>query len=822
MNQQPLELYDQNCLGGYSLKLLNRNYLGPLIQIHRHADDVKVDVKADAVGVVSLNSQIEVNSGNTNANTLEEFLQETEASNFGLEIFYDQSSNYNNLYNTDINTQPLIAINSNLVESEWGISINTYNKFLNITNVQQTFSAHYKIQFDNVVGVGHFFKQPNNAVYTKITNLYLDEAVGANSTTVFLNETYYSDYTTKNIPLEADSAYLITLECDIDENLLELPNIHIIENVGLVHTILYYEDINDHVRRHKTNQMLSEDIPELQNKLKKFNPNSYFNLIPGATAAFAALSFGGIITNQNIKLFRAIRDKIIPGRAPSSSQIDIIASTSGYVNLDSLVENSNDNSQATTLGEWLAHPSYTNVDGIQEVDAYIHTVYSQVEESVNASGTAFRYPRLYDKTTHTLDISSNNGVVGFNFYIPGDSIPEKILQLNTPLWAKTVIVVYKNQNDSISLQADTNALISSYSGTYILSKSSIPNLTGGVCVFSGSGEFNTTQIGIDTDIHVIGLYEDAQKLIVDSEVIDITYDPIPNNIEGTEYEDQAKWEFIGSAGGFIPHKGYIAAVILYEDDKFDQREEIHNYMNTLFGKQNYVEPAAQSLIPVIAESTFIENNYLGTGTASLGLPAGTESGDLLLIIAASDNWISTNETISAPEGYTKLTYKTDSTIDVHLLVFYKIADGTETSIELNHNFVFGNGDPYTSNVIAFALRITGNNLQNPSILWSSPSQYSSNFIEFPSTAVTSNNSLIIATAAYDGSDGDPYTISGEVPPWEEELTEYQEHIENSFAGLSLGYLSRALSEEENSTKTLRWTASSSDGWAGLLLQINTN
>lgn len=1349
MNLQPLEYFE--AIYACGLKLLHRNYAGPLLQVVRHNDGTEVLVYPDVNGSVSLDSPIELLSGNSQSGYLGEFLcvgsytadaalgSPTPSVTAGVVTMFDQSVNINNLTNTDTATQPLLCDNGSVFFTDWGLGVSfSSGRYFETDAIEQSFTLHMRMQFLNTVGSRYLFRQTDNAVYAKVTDTYLDEAVGTDSTVVFLNESYFRDYTTYDIQLPIEEAALVTLEVSISDNTLSSPTLYRIEGADLVHSLVMYSGVDEHVRRHVTNKVLAEDVSTLAEKLNRFNPQSYYNLVAGAKAMFGTFSFAGVLGQQNTRLMRIKRTVGV-----SSTYADLLVDNTGYVTLDSKVENFSDSSSATVLGEWVANPNYDNPDGILTSDALIDRLYSQINDANYAySAGAFAEPKLYDSINERLVSASLNGVVGLEFYDPNDDVPEKGLTLNEPIYAKTVVVVYANKTANYEM----NTLLSAGYGAELYSKFSgseldVAQLGEHGVTFYDQTTFNVTEEGLDEDVHVISIYEDAQKLVIDNTEYPITYDSIPDGIEGTELEDMARWEFIGasSAGGSFPHKGRVCAVIYYDDDKYDQREFIHNYMNTLFGIQNiplsgsttsevatqstlltdhpgavlalslrqinpeytgpcirvrrasdnveidvrfnslyevnqstlnvfcagtdgfvvrlydqsgnsndavqattndqmqiydsstgvYLENSvaainnaskhmdltsainatAQSVFavfnrkqlngpvvgensrvfymfagqgtytqaagvsdlhdydtfnaqtlqsshrdgtnpsdfyvngvaitrltgnlsnqqstyttigfgqsrvfngtiqeviiyasdqsanraaieselngyyniyesgvlgehldaeamyaldkmyssysgpairvrrdidnvemnvgftnegtldvdalfnhckgangfvsvwynqsgngieltqpiagwqgkiydevagvltqgdkpsvmfnsaqfmrhyldnnitgdmffsgvfskynntttvdvtnspwirynsdgtiltvspisastgltyesgrhlvtmqvkstgttfsengevsaeyaggtsvnlerfqmnadalyyggstvagttywqafalynedksldrdsieealnnhynvyavgapppanPVIASSTSLSNSYDGIGSASIDMPPEVSSGDLILVIASIDD--STNEKVlSAPVGYTELMYQGNSFTDIHLLVFYRISDGTEGSaIDINYNLQSAN------EIAAFALRITGTAPAAPSILWSSPANYSSDFLDFPSVVTTSANSLIIATSATDGSDMDPFVISGAIPPWPNEQEGYIEFIPDWFAGVSLGYLTRVVENLGDPTEEFRITGVSSDGWTGFLIQVNNS
>jgi hypothetical protein len=90
------------------------------------------------------------------------------------------------------------------------------------------------------------------------------------------------------------------------------------------------------------------------------------------------------------------------------------------------------------------------------------------------------------------------------------------------------------------------------------------------------------------------------------------------------------------------------------------------------------------------------------GSADLALPAGTEPGDLLFAVVAVA--FQFPQTYSAPTGWTTLIARTDAFIS--LMVFYRVADGTESGTA-----TFSWGNP--RNATAAILRFTTTSLGTP-------------------------------------------------------------------------------------------------------------
>jgi hypothetical protein len=196
------------------------------------------------------------------------------------------------------------------------------------------------------------------------------------------------------------------------------------------------------------------------------------------------------------------------------------------------------------------------------------------------------------------------------------------------------------------------------------------------------------------------------------------------------------------------------------------------------------------------------------------MPAGVATGDLILVVVAVDE-SSGAQSAFAPSGYTEISWKTDTFTDVGLLIYYRLADGTEGStIDVNYNTV-GARD-----FVVYAYRISGSNLAAPTQIYASAPNYFSNFIDFPDVATTSNDSLILAVAAYDGADSSPWSVTFGTPPWPSELEGYNEYFPASFGGVALGWISREVAT--GSTEVLQLTAQLTDGWEAALIQINNS
>lgn len=736
MNIQPLESYGEESFGGYGFKLLHRSYSGPLAIVIRHDDDAKAYVYPNSLGNFHPASPIEIISGASKSTQLGEFLAQpgytadptltTSTPTAGVETLYDQSLRVNHLTNEDKATHPIVCDEGAMHQTEWGYAMDFRGgRFIESSILEDSFTIHLRAQFVDLPTTKYILRA-GATFYAKITHLYLDEIVGAADTEslVFLNEFYYDDYTTNNITLEDDTGYLITTEITPDDNVLSDPPTWKMENMDFVHSFIMFEGVDNHVRRHHCNQMLSEDIPLLQQKLKRYSPTSYYNLIAGAKAVFGVVSFQGILlANDSPTILRARRD--------DNKQVDVRANTSGYISLDSPVAPKiTDGSNATTLGEWVGAPGYDNPDGITHSDAYIAKLYSQgnpLEDIDLAPAISTRAPKLYDAGTGQFSGGNAQGAVALDFYEPSDSFPSKYLELTTPIYADTVVVVYRNVSSG-----STQGLVSAMSGVGIMSKISWPDQsTHGLSVYDQT-YFSPTQIGkLDTGFHIASLHtaNTPQRLVGDTQEMSLDVDVIPNGIEGTPYEDQAKYRYVGSYSlGTYPHKGFISAVLFYDRNKYAKRQQIHDYLNVMFGIQNI--PIADPInVPVIKRYTEVKGfDNSGTSfTVNSPTPSGVKNGDLLVAVVSSTN--STTTPADTPTGWT-LKSNTLSGGNIRSAIFYRFATQSEppyTAFTMNNDDgdgeaayvihqlrVFGNSAYTTADPIDAVGTVTGQGTPNPS------------------------------------------------------------------------------------------------------------
>ena len=163
--------------------------------------------------------------------------------------------------------------------------------------------------------------------------------------------------------------------------------------------------------------------------------------------------------------------------------------------------------------------------------------------------------------------------------------------------------------------------------------------------------------------------------------------------------------------------------------------------------------------PVIADYTTAFNSTTTEGTVTLTLPTTTVTGDLLIIIAMSDqkNINGTdlyNQTNLDTEGFTFAVADGNPTVDACYGVYWKYADGTETAtIDVTQNFT----GYYSAGAY---LRITGSVGVNPINILGSKVLSTVNPTTITQVTTTADNCLALAILTIDGGASRTFTLSG--------------------------------------------------------------
>lgn len=157
-------------------------------------------------------------------------------------------------------------------------------------------------------------------------------------------------------------------------------------------------------------------------------------------------------------------------------------------------------------------------------------------------------------------------------------------------------------------------------------------------------------------------------------------------------------------------------------------------------------------VPILETWAAANSAGVTVNTLDVNKPSGVVSGDLLLIIAENDH--NSGSTIfDEITGFTKIIEHGDTNSDCLIATYWRVADGTEGS-----NFTVTTVGLYE--LLAWCLRISGADETTPIDAftgYSSPSN--STEITPTSWSSTVADTLIIQVAAFDGADGDPFTIT---------------------------------------------------------------
>lgn len=635
MNTQPLELYGESAFFGGGMKLLHRNFDGALIKIKRHYDNVVAQVYPNQFGVVDLDSAIAVNTAFSSATNLGQFINHPlgnspedvpgELLTVGVSIIYDQSPQSNNLANSDSSTQFLLCKNGEIKRSTnnnyFGLELFTEGKEMYFVNVPQQFSLHttFTPQLESAVqrtllksgtptesSTGNFEIKYSASLnfFTQELTYLLHSAVDIESNgVVFIDEDYYTNYNLGSITFESTTPKILTLEFEIVDNAYSPDEWYTYGGVcGGMHSLIVYSLVDQKYRRHETNQILVEDIPELYNQLFKFSPDSYYNHFYGASAIFATTSLAGIISTSPVKLIRIIRDdneyggNDIPNGL--TDRVDVYADSSGRLSLDSPIDLADipyGITNATNLGEFLNATGYADVDNLGfQAWGFTNLWYDQSINQRIATSVLTAPPTLYRGDIQRFIPHAEGSDPGiskaFQFTAENYIFPKKLRLDATDdqiLYPKSIFIVYANRSTVAE-----NASVLSNSQTFV----PIYTKTDGGDGFSieGPGFYTaTTNYGLDTNTHVAAIsFGDTPTLQIDENPqVNFSYDLLETYANG-RLRTNIMVEDIGVGDVFIH------AIIVYEQDKLNSFPEIIQYLTAYFG----IEDAS---FPQINDNSFL-------------------------------------------------------------------------------------------------------------------------------------------------------------------------------------------------------------------------
>ena len=158
-------------------------------------------------------------------------------------------------------------------------------------------------------------------------------------------------------------------------------------------------------------------------------------------------------------------------------------------------------------------------------------------------------------------------------------------------------------------------------------------------------------------------------------------------------------------------------------------------------------------VPVIESYT---SNYSSTTTKTLALtkPNGVVSGDLLLILVGNDfnndTPVQFDDASNKPTGFTLIKADQGTVSDAATAAYYRISDGTEgATATANGNTLMQMWGSYIRISGATAIGTIGSSLK---VVGSSHA--------IPSITTANANALVISVYSSDGSDTNPFTITG--------------------------------------------------------------
>lgn len=199
------------------------------------------------------------------------------------------------------------------------------------------------------------------------------------------------------------------------------------------------------------------------------------------------------------------------------------------------------------------------------------------------------------------------------------------------------------------------------------------------------------------------------------------------------------------------------------------------------------------------------NYAIGSNVINLTVPApsGITSGDFLYIIAMRDPISDLSGYDFSASGWTQHLRHWTS-LDVQIQTLYKVSDGTEGSVTLTSSL--------ERDTVVWYLRISG-------VDTSSPFNVNGTFadditpVTIPSVTTTVNGCLAFTLFAFDGGDGDPFTLTG--TGWPSSIPTNQ-YLEEDVIGSSIsGFWITKEIVTSGTSESLSVNSSTLDGMGGV-------
>lgn len=214
-------------------------------------------------------------------------------------------------------------------------------------------------------------------------------------------------------------------------------------------------------------------------------------------------------------------------------------------------------------------------------------------------------------------------------------------------------------------------------------------------------------------------------------------------------------------------------------------------------------------VPVRQNAVFTTGGSSLQSTLVVTLPSGISTGETLLIFIANGDNTNVQQFNDDVSGWSLIGETGNSTSDVHVAVYWRIADGTEGSTV---TITSTSSDKW----LAWADRVSGAHATTP-IEVSAFSQDTGNTTSHAVGGVTTSNNdcYVYYFLAFQGGDGDPFSVSG--TGWAE-LDEQQTDV-STISGVSACYGSRALtSAGASGTATVTSSASDTAAWCQVAIR----
>ena len=214
-------------------------------------------------------------------------------------------------------------------------------------------------------------------------------------------------------------------------------------------------------------------------------------------------------------------------------------------------------------------------------------------------------------------------------------------------------------------------------------------------------------------------------------------------------------------------------------------------------------------LPII--QSYTTNTGLSLSSLNLTKPSNVNIGDLLLIIAGSDDTTNVQQFNSFTDGdgcqWNLVKEVGDAVVDAHIAAFWRIADGTEgASVSVPAQSL--------DDIYGWYLHITGaRNVGDPIHKIGGKFVGNTTSTEITGLETTFKDCLIICVYAYDGGDGGTFNVSG--AGW----TKLDQQNAGTGSGNGSGCVAYLNQESPGDVQDITITNSLADGSTGFMFAI---